>query len=139
MNVYKRVAKGGVALLASLAAWGLAGAAPAVALTTTEEVSHYSATPTLSTSTTTTAKSSTSEVAPKEEEAKPKHKSKPKEKQETKPTSTTSTPVATTTTSTSAVKAKALPFTGFNLTWPLVGGLVLLASGLGLRLATRRR
>jgi len=130
MKLIEGFAKRGTAVACGLLLAGLVAAPGAGAATTTEEVSHYSATPTVSTSTTMT--SSTKEVEPKEEKAKPK----PKPKHEVKPKHETGPPVSTTTTATSTKAA--LPFTGFNLTWVLVGGVALLAAGISLRLIARR-
>jgi hypothetical protein len=59
-------------------------------------------------------------------------------KEEKKTTPTPTTTVAPTTTTPTA-KASTLPFTGLDLRWVVGGGLLLLASGLSIRLALRGR
>ncbi len=59
-------------------------------------------------------------------------------KEEKKTTPTPTTTVAPTTTTPTA-KATTLPFTGLDLRWVVGGGLLLLASGLSIRLALRGR
>ncbi len=59
-------------------------------------------------------------------------------KEEKKAATTPTTTVAPTTTTPTA-KATTLPFTGLDLRWVVGGGLLLLASGLSIRLALRGR
>lgn len=73
----------------------------------------------------------------------PKTNTEPKKEVEPskEATKTTPTTAPTTTTPTTAVtpKASTLPFTGLNLTWVVGAGVLLLAAGLSIRLAQRRR
>jgi hypothetical protein len=59
-----------------------------------------------------------------------------KEEKKTTPTPTTTVEPTTTT---PTAKASTLPFTGLDLRWVVGGGLLLLASGLSIRLALRGR
>jgi uncharacterized membrane protein len=73
----------------------------------------------------------------------PPPKTTPEPKKEVEPakeekkTTPTTTPEPTTTTPTA--KASTLPFTGLDLRWVVGAGLILLASGLSIRLALRGR
>ncbi len=81
----------------------------------------------------------------------PKTETTPAPKQETAPTQTSSTAKETPSsekepaksssepTATTAAKAKTLPFTGLDLRWLTVGGMLLLSMGITLALAQRRR
>ncbi len=78
----------------------------------------------------------------------PKTTTTPTPKQETAPTKTSSTPKETpaksavepakATEPTATTAAKTLPFTGLNLTWIVIGGVLLVAMGASI-LATQRR
>jgi hypothetical protein len=74
--------------------------------------------------------------APKQETAPTQTSSTAKETpaSETEPTKTSSEPTATT-----AAKAKTLPFTGLDLRWLTVGGLLLVGMGMTIVVAQRRR
>ena len=76
--------------------------------------------------------------APKQETAPTQTSSTAKETpaSKTEPTKTSSEPKATTTTTTTT-KAKTLPFTGLDLRWLTIGGLLLV--GMGLSLVAQRR
>ncbi len=77
-------------------------------------------------------------------------KTTPAPKQETAPTSTSSTPKETTPAKetepaktsgepTTTAKAKALPFTGLDLRWMTLGGVLLVAMGMSIVVVQRRR
>jgi len=77
----------------------------------------------------------------------PKTETAPTSTQETAPTSTSTTPASETEptktgsepTATTAVKAKTLPFTGLDLRWITVGGLLLVSMGMSIVVMQRRR
>jgi outer membrane biosynthesis protein TonB len=85
----------------------------------------------------------------------PKTTPAPTPKQETAPTKTSSTPKETPASGTEPAKtsepakssteptattaAKTLPFTGLNLTWIVIGGVLLVAMGASILLTQRRR
>ncbi len=73
----------------------------------------------------------------------PTTKTEPKKEvepaKEEKKAATTPTTTVEPTTTTPTAKASTLPFTGLDLRWVVGGGLLLLASGLSIRLALRGR
>lgn len=81
----------------------------------------------------------------------PKTETTPAPKQETAPTQTSSTaketpssekePAKTSSepTATTAAKAKTLPFTGLDLRWVTIGGLLLVGMGMSVAVTQRRR
>jgi hypothetical protein len=77
----------------------------------------------------------------------PKTETTPAPKQETAPTSTSTTPASETEpaktsnepTATTATKAKTLPFTGLDLRWVTIGGLLLVGMGMSIVVTQRRR
>lgn len=77
----------------------------------------------------------------------PKTETTPAPKQETAPTSTSTTPASETEpaktsnepTATTAAKAKTLPFTGLDLRWVTIGGLLLVSMGMSIVVTQRRR
>jgi hypothetical protein len=60
---------------------------------------------------------------------------KPTPAKEVEPATTSSTP----TTATEPAKASTLPFTGFNLTWTVGGGLILVCAGGSIMVMQRRQ
>lgn len=95
--------------------------------------------PTSGYSQTTPAPKTTTTPTPKQETAPTKTSTTPKEtpKAAVEPTKTTEPAKATEPTATTA--AKTLPFTGLNLTWIVVGGVLLVAMGASILLTQRRR
>jgi hypothetical protein len=77
----------------------------------------------------------------------PKTETTPAPKQETAPTSTSTAPAGETEptktssepTATTAAKAKTLPFTGLDLRWVTIGGLLLVGMGMSIVFTQRRR
>lgn len=82
-------------------------------------------TPTQKTETTPTTKEPKSGAAPTQTSSTPSH--------ETVPTKTSGEPTATT------AKAKTLPFTGLDLRWVTLGGLLLVGMGMSIMVVQRRR
>jgi outer membrane biosynthesis protein TonB len=108
----------------------------------------WAAEPTSGYSQTTPAPKSETTPAPKSETTPaPKSETTPAPKQETAPTSTSTTPASETEpartsnepTATTAVKAKTLPFTGLDLRWVTIGGLLLVGMGMSIVVTQRRR
>ncbi len=96
--------------------------------------------PTSGYSQTTPAPTTTTAPTPKQETAPTKTSSTPKEtpaKSAVEPAKTTEPAKATEPTATTA--AKTLPFTGLNLTWIVIGGVLLVAMGASILLTQRRR
>ncbi|HEV7937008.1 MAG TPA: hypothetical protein VGP18_03175 [Solirubrobacteraceae bacterium] len=96
--------------------------------------------PTSGYSQTTPAPKTTTTPIPKQETAPTKTSSTPKEtpaKSGVEPTKTSEPAKATEPTATTA--AKTLPFTGLNLTWIVIGGVLLVAMGASILLTQRRR
>ena len=95
--------------------------------------------PTSGYSQTTPAPTTTTAPTPKQETAPTKTSSTPKETPAsgTEPAKT-SEPAKSSTEPTATTAAKTLPFTGLNLTWIVVGGVLLVAMGASI-LATQRR
>jgi hypothetical protein len=118
----RRVARRGLLALPAVALALAAPAAPALAQTGTSGYNQKPPTP----NTTSTPKSGT---APSKEATTPK----------TSPAPVTTTPTTATTPTTSTSPSQStLPFTGLNLTWVVVAGLLLLAGGLSIRVMQRR-
>jgi cytoskeletal protein RodZ len=96
--------------------------------------------PTSGYSQTTPAPTTTTAPTPKQETAPTKTSSTPKEtpaKSGVEPAKTSEPAKATEPTATTA--AKTLPFTGLNLTWIVIGGVLLVAMGASILLTQRRR
>ena len=96
--------------------------------------------PTSGYSQTTPAPTTTTSPTPKQETAPTKTSSTPKEtpaKSGVEPAKTSEPAKATEPTATTA--AKTLPFTGLNLTWIVIGGVLLVAMGASILLTQRRR
>jgi len=113
----------------------LALIAPGATALAAEATTGYSqTTPPPKTETTTPPKTETT-PAPKQETAPTQTSSTAKETPATKtePTKTSSEPKATT------AKAKALPFTGLDLRWVTLGGLLLVGMGMSIVVVQRRR
>jgi outer membrane biosynthesis protein TonB len=120
--------------------------APGAALAV-EPTSGYSQTtpaPTTPTPTTpaptTTTPATTTAPTPKQETAPTKTSSTPKETpaSKTEPAKT-SEPAKSSTEPTATTATKSLPFTGLNLTWIVIGGVLLVAMGASILLTQRRR
>ena len=118
-------ARRGLMILPVVLALGLAPTAPALAATGTPSTNY--AEPQAKKPTPPSPSSGTSPS--KSTKSPPKVPAK-----EVEPATTSSTP----TTTTSPAKASSLPFTGFNLTWTVGGGLILLCAG-GSIMAMQRR
>ena len=122
------------ALIALMAALALLAALAVPALAAEEPTGSYTHPTTATqkvepTKTTTTPKQ---ETAPSKESTTPKEATEPSK---TSTTPTTTTPKATTT----PAKQGTLPFTGLNLTWVVVLGLVLVCAGGSIVLVQRRQ
>jgi uncharacterized membrane protein len=89
---------------------------------------------------TTPAPKTTTTPTPKQETAPTKTSSTPKETpaSKTEPAKT-SEPAKSSTEPTATTAAKTLPFTGLNLTWIVIGGVLLVAMGASILLTQRRR
>jgi cytoskeletal protein RodZ len=126
----RRVMRGLLALPLALAL-----IAPATALAAEPTTGYSQTTPAPKTKTTPAPKTETT-PAPKQETAPTQTSSTPKETpaSETEPTKTSSEPTATT-----AAKAKTLPFTGLDLRWLTIGGLLLVGMGMSIVVVQRRR
>ncbi|MGA9313221.1 MAG: hypothetical protein WBV77_01190 [Solirubrobacteraceae bacterium] len=96
--------------------------------------------PTSGYSQTTPAPTTTTAPTPKQETAPTKTSSTPKETPAsgTEPAKT-SEPAKSSTEPTATTAAKTLPFTGLNLTWIVIGGVLLVAMGASILLTQRRR
>jgi cytoskeletal protein RodZ len=97
--------------------------------------------PTSGYSQTTPAPTTTTAPTPKQETAPTKTSSTPKEtpaKSGVEPTKT-SEPAKSSTEPTATTATKTLPFTGLNLTWIVIGGVLLVAMGASILLTQRRR
>jgi hypothetical protein len=96
--------------------------------------------PTSGYSQTTPAPTTTTAPTPKQETAPTKTSSTPKETPAsgTEPAKT-SEPAKSSTEPTATTAAKTLPFTGLNLTWIVIGGVLLVAMGGSILLTQRRR
>ncbi|HEY3970824.1 MAG TPA: hypothetical protein VGL79_05445 [Solirubrobacteraceae bacterium] len=96
--------------------------------------------PTSGYSQTTPAPTTTTAPAPKQETAPTKTSSTAKETpaSKTEPAKT-SEPAKSSTEPTATTAAKTLPFTGLNLTWIVIGGVLLVAMGASILLTQRRR
>lgn len=97
--------------------------------------------PTSGYSQTTPAPKTTTTQTPKQETAPTKTSSTPKEtpaKSAVEPAKT-SEPAKSSTEPTATTAAKTLPFTGLNLTWVVIGGVLLVAMGASILLTQRRR
>jgi outer membrane biosynthesis protein TonB len=105
--------------------------APGTALAT-EPTSGYSQT--------TPAPKTTPAPTPKQETAPTKTSTTPKETpaSKTEPAKTTE-PAKSSTEPTATTAAKTLPFTGLNLTWIVIGGVLLVAMGASILVTQRRR
>lgn len=117
-----------IAVIASLIATVLLVPATAVAAEPTTGYSQTTPPPTATT--TTPATTPTTGTSPSKEEQTTPEKTTPTG--ETSPTSTTST-------STTSGKATTLPFTGFDLRWVIVAGLLLVSAGFSLVVVERRQ
>ncbi len=127
----RRMVRGLLALPLALAL--IAPGATALAAEATTGYGHT--TPAPKTETTPAPKTETT-PAPKQETAPTQTSSTAKEtpSRETEPTKTSSEPTATT-----AAKAKTLPFTGLDLRWVTIGGLLLVGMGMSIVLTQHRR
>ncbi len=97
--------------------------------------------PTSGYSQTTPAPTTTTTPTPKQETAPTKTSSTPKEtpaKSGVEPAKTAE-PAKSSTEPTATTAAKTLPFTGLNLTWIVIGGVLLVAMGASILLTQRRR
>jgi uncharacterized membrane protein len=96
--------------------------------------------PTSGYSQTTPAPTTTTAPTPKQETAPTKTSSTPKETPAsgTEPAKT-SEPAKSSTEPTATTAAKTLPFTGLNLTWIVIGGVLLVAIGASILVTQRRR
>ena len=96
--------------------------------------------PTSGYSQTTPAPTTTTTPTPKQETAPTKTSSTPKETPAsgTEPAKT-SEPAKSSTEPTATTAAKTLPFTGLNLTWIVIGGVLLVAMGASILVTQRRR
>ena len=115
-------------------------AVPLLALMLIAPGAALAAEPTSGYSQTTPAPTTTTAPTPKQETAPTKTSSTPKEtpaKSAVEPAKTTEPAKATEPTATTA--AKTLPFTGLNLTWIVIGGVLLVAMGASILLTQRRR
>jgi hypothetical protein len=116
-----------VILPVALLLLAIAPAAPTLAASSTskEALSGYGTKPSSGTSPSKSTKTPTSKTPTTGTPA----------KEESAPTTSSSAP----TTTTSPAKSNSLPFTGFNLSWTVGGGLLLIAMGFSIATVQRRQ